>query len=175
MSRDRSLSALRYGLGDGVVVVRFPPGVRDFLFYTASRPRMGSIQRLTKLIPAALSPRVKRPGREDVYLPQFSIEIKNSWLCISTPPYVFMSWCLSKCINYLLHSRRLSEGFVLWRIVSSSVGIAAGWTTDKGKRFFSPYCPALLRGPHFLLCNGNQGLFHRGIAAEAWSWPLTFI
>jgi hypothetical protein len=39
---------------------------------------------------------VKRPGREANHLPPCSAEVKNVWSYASTPPYVFMAWCLVK-------------------------------------------------------------------------------
>jgi hypothetical protein len=44
-------------------------------------------------IPAALSPEVKRPGRED-HSPPSSAEVKNEQSYTTTPLYVFMVWCL---------------------------------------------------------------------------------
>jgi hypothetical protein len=35
---------------------------------------------------------VKRAGREADHSPRTSAEVKNPWICTSTPPYVFMSW-----------------------------------------------------------------------------------
>jgi hypothetical protein len=36
------------------------------------------------------------PGREVDHSPPSSAEVRNSWSCISTPHYVFMTWCLVK-------------------------------------------------------------------------------
>jgi hypothetical protein len=33
-----------------------------------------------------LSTEIKRPGREAIYSPPSSAEVKNAWLCTSTPP-----------------------------------------------------------------------------------------
>jgi hypothetical protein len=38
----------------------------------------------------AVSPGVKRPGHEADHLPLTSAEVKNTYIYISTPPYVFM-------------------------------------------------------------------------------------
>jgi len=42
-------------------------------------------------IPGALSPGVKRPGREADHSPSSSAEMKNAWRYTSTPQYVFMA------------------------------------------------------------------------------------
>jgi hypothetical protein len=42
-------------------------------------------------VPEALSTGVKRPGREVNKSPATSIEVKNTWIYKSTPPYVFMA------------------------------------------------------------------------------------
>jgi len=33
-------------------------------------------------------------GREADHSPPSSAEVKNAWSCASTPPYMFMAWCL---------------------------------------------------------------------------------
>jgi hypothetical protein len=45
-------------------------------------------------VTGALFPGVNRPGREAGYSVPSSAKIKNSWSYTSTPPYVFMAWCL---------------------------------------------------------------------------------
>jgi hypothetical protein len=42
----------------------------------------------------ALSPGVKRPGREADHSPPANAEDKKTWIYISTPPYAFMAWYL---------------------------------------------------------------------------------
>jgi hypothetical protein len=71
-------------------------GLGIFLFTTVSRPAQRSIQLTIQWVPGALSLRVKRPEREADHSPQSSAEVKNTWSYISTPPYVFMAWCLVK-------------------------------------------------------------------------------
>jgi hypothetical protein len=39
----------------------------------------------------AVSPGIKRPGREADYPPPTSVEVKNMRIYTSTPPYVFMA------------------------------------------------------------------------------------
>jgi hypothetical protein len=65
-----------------------------FLFSTASRPALGVTQPPIEWIPGILPPAVKRPGLEADNSPPSSVEIKNTWSYTSTPPYVFMAWCL---------------------------------------------------------------------------------
>jgi len=48
------------------------------------------------MVPGALSPGIKQPGYEGDHSPPSSAEVKNVWSCTSTPPYVFMVWCLVK-------------------------------------------------------------------------------
>jgi hypothetical protein len=42
----------------------------------------------------ALSPGVKRPGREADYSLPASAELKKMWIYTSIPPYSFMAYCL---------------------------------------------------------------------------------
>jgi len=55
-----------------------------------------------------LSLRLKRPGREADHLPPYSVEVKNAWSYTSTPPYIFMAWCLIKHRTHL-HGMVLSQ------------------------------------------------------------------
>jgi hypothetical protein len=56
---------------------------------------LGFTQSLMKWVPGALSPRVKRPGREADHWPGSSADVKKAWSSTSTRPYVFMTWCLT--------------------------------------------------------------------------------
>jgi hypothetical protein len=62
----------------------------------AARPPLGPTQPPIQWVPGALFTGVKRPVREADYSPPSSAEVKNAWHCNSTPPYVFMLWCLVK-------------------------------------------------------------------------------
>jgi hypothetical protein len=53
-----------YGLGDQGVGVRVPGGVKHFYFSIPSRLALGPTQPPIQWAPGALSPGVKRPGRE---------------------------------------------------------------------------------------------------------------
>jgi hypothetical protein len=52
----------------------------------ASRPALGSIQPPIKLVPGAIFPRIKLPGRDAGHSNPSSPEVKNVWICASTPP-----------------------------------------------------------------------------------------
>jgi hypothetical protein len=80
---------------------------------------------------------------------------------------------------------RLIVVITMWhiKIRDSAVGIATGYGQNDrevgvqvpvGSRIFtSPSRPDLLWGPPSLLFNGYWGLFPRGKAGGAWSWPIT--
>jgi hypothetical protein len=77
-----------YRLDDRGVAVRVP--VRSTIFSTSSRPALGSTQPPIQWVPGALSPGVKRPGREADHSLPTSAEVKKMWIGTSTPPYAFM-------------------------------------------------------------------------------------
>jgi hypothetical protein len=52
-----------------------PGRVKNFLFFTSSRPALGSFQPIPR-VPGALSRRVKRPGREADHSPPASAEVR---------------------------------------------------------------------------------------------------
>jgi hypothetical protein len=62
--------AAGYGLDDRGVGVRVPVGSR--IFSTSSRPALGPTQPPIQWVPGALSPSVKRPGREADHSPPAS-------------------------------------------------------------------------------------------------------
>jgi hypothetical protein len=66
-------------------------GLGIFLFTTASRTSLGPTQP-----PIQSGPGIKPPGREADHSPLSSAEVGNMWNDTSTPPYVFMAWCLVK-------------------------------------------------------------------------------
>jgi hypothetical protein len=66
-----------------------PGRVKIFLFSTSSRPALWPTQPPLQRVPGALSPRVKRPGREADHSPT-SAEVKEMQIYTSTPPYAFM-------------------------------------------------------------------------------------
>jgi hypothetical protein len=65
-------------------VVRLLAGAGLFLFATASRPALGSIQPPIRLVLGAVSLGVKRPGREADHLLTSSTEVKNASLNTSS-------------------------------------------------------------------------------------------
>jgi hypothetical protein len=64
------------------------PSRSIFLYSTASRPALGTTQLLTQSVPGALSPGVKRPGREADHSPLSRAEIKNGG-AIRPVPHTF--------------------------------------------------------------------------------------
>jgi hypothetical protein len=56
-----------------------PGGVKNFYFCKLST------QPPVQWVPGALSPGVKRPGREDDHSPPTSAEVKKIWIYTSTP------------------------------------------------------------------------------------------
>jgi hypothetical protein len=80
--------ATSYELDDRGVGVRVPIG--SIIFSPPRRPdRLWSPPNL-QCVPVALSPGVKRPGREAHHSPPASDEVKKIWMCTSIPPYAFM-------------------------------------------------------------------------------------
>jgi hypothetical protein len=64
---------------DGRGVRSSSPGrEKNFLFSTSSRPALGSTQPPVQWVPGALSPEVKRPGREADHSPRTSAEVKKN-------------------------------------------------------------------------------------------------
>jgi hypothetical protein len=60
--------------------------VKNFLFSTSSRPALGFTHPRIQLVPGALSPAVKQPGREADHSPPASAEVKKMCVYTSTPP-----------------------------------------------------------------------------------------
>jgi hypothetical protein len=88
--------------------------VKNFLFSMSTMP----IQRVL----GALSPGVKRPGREVDHSPPASAEIKKMWIYTSTPPCALMAYCLISYAQgqlYLFHLYNVK--FELFEIVTLKV------------------------------------------------------
>jgi hypothetical protein len=81
--------ALGYGLDDRWFESRQNLGI--FLFTTASRLALVSIQIHVQCVPGALSVGEKRQGSESDHSPPTSAEVKNTWSYTSSPQYVFMA------------------------------------------------------------------------------------
>jgi hypothetical protein len=78
--------ATGYGLDGRRVGVRVP--VRSgILFSTSSRPALEPTLPLIQRVPGALSPAVKRPGREADHSPPASAEVKKTWIYTSIPAH----------------------------------------------------------------------------------------
>jgi hypothetical protein len=69
--------ATGYGLDGGGVGVRIPVGAR--IFFTASRPTLGPTQPHIQWELGALSPGIKRQGREANKSPPTNAEVKKMW------------------------------------------------------------------------------------------------
>jgi hypothetical protein len=86
-SRGRSVGiVVGYGL-DGRGVGR----VKNFFFFTSSRPALGLTQPPTQGMPRAPFLGVKRPGREADHSPPTSADVKNMWIYTTAAPYAFMA------------------------------------------------------------------------------------
>jgi len=68
---------------------------RDFSFPHRVQTGSGTQLACYPVRARALSPRVKQTGRETEHSPASSVEVDSAWSYTSTPPYVFMAWCLS--------------------------------------------------------------------------------
>jgi hypothetical protein len=78
------------GLDDRGVRVLVVVGSRIFSSACCPDWLWGPPNLLSKCVPGAPSPRVKRPGREADHLPPASAEVKKMWIYTSTPPYTFI-------------------------------------------------------------------------------------
>jgi len=56
-----------------------------FLFTTASKSALAPRKPPIQWVPRAISPKVKRPGREANHSPPSSDEVENAWSYASTP------------------------------------------------------------------------------------------
>jgi hypothetical protein len=58
---------------------------------------------------ASCSPDVKRPERTADHSPPAIVDVKNTWIFTSTPPYVFMARFLTYCEVDVWHRRTMAE------------------------------------------------------------------
>jgi hypothetical protein len=63
-----------------------PSGIKNFLFFTSSRPALRPNQPPMEWVQGFLSPEVKQQGREADHSPPNSAEVKNMWIYTATPP-----------------------------------------------------------------------------------------
>jgi hypothetical protein len=63
-------------------------------FATASIQILGPIQSFINFVLWVFYPGVKQPGHEDDHSPPSTAQVKKMWSYSSTPPYVFMAFCL---------------------------------------------------------------------------------
>jgi hypothetical protein len=83
--------ATGYGLEDRGVGVRIPVLSRNFSSLRRPDRLWGPPNLLCNGYRGALSPGVKRQGREADHSPPASAEVKKMWIYISNPPYAFMA------------------------------------------------------------------------------------
>jgi hypothetical protein len=74
--------------------VRVPVGAWFSPLYVVQTCSGDPIQPPIQKVLWALSSGVKRPRREADHSPPTNTVLKNTWIHTSTPPYVFMAWCL---------------------------------------------------------------------------------
>jgi hypothetical protein len=65
--------------------------LKDFLLSTLSRQVLEPTQPPLEWVPGVLSVGLKRLGCEAHHSPPASAEVENTWIYVSTPPYVFMA------------------------------------------------------------------------------------
>jgi hypothetical protein len=80
-----------YELNDQGVGVRVPVGARTFTSPCCPEWLWGPPSLLSNGYRGALSPGVKRPGREADHSSPTSAEVNKTWVYTSTSPYVFMA------------------------------------------------------------------------------------
>jgi hypothetical protein len=67
-----------------------PDRIKNFIFTTSSRLALGPTQPPIQWVSGALSPGVKRLGREADQSPPITAKVKKMWTYTSTLPYAFM-------------------------------------------------------------------------------------
>jgi hypothetical protein len=87
-------TATSYGLDNREFGVRVPVGSRIFAFPHRPDRLWGPHNLVYNGYWGALSQEENRHGREADHSPQTSAEAKKTCICTSTPPYVFMAYCL---------------------------------------------------------------------------------
>jgi hypothetical protein len=91
-SRDSSVGIVTgYGMDDRGCRSSSPGRVKNFPFSTSCRPALGRTQPPIQWVPRAISPEVKRRGREADHSPPTSSEVKKTWIYTCTLPYVFLA------------------------------------------------------------------------------------
>jgi hypothetical protein len=101
--------------------VWFPVAVQIFISTIASMPFLCAPQPPIHCLPGALSPGMKRPGRETNHSPPYSTEVKNTWSYNFSPPYVYIAWCLVE------YERQLYFYFVSMSPLMSALNGLCSW------------------------------------------------
>jgi hypothetical protein len=100
-SRDSAIGvATGYGLNDRGSEFESRQG-QEFYFFMSSRPALGPTQPPIQWVPGALSPGVKRPGREADHSPPTNAEVKKMWFYISLHGIVLNWLCTGTTSPYL--------------------------------------------------------------------------
>jgi hypothetical protein len=87
-----AITTMHYELATKGSRIYSPESLEIFLISTASRTTLGSIQ----WIPWARSSGIKQPRFVADHSPTSGAGVKNAWcICVFSPLYVFMVWCLS--------------------------------------------------------------------------------
>jgi hypothetical protein len=81
--------------------VPFPRGARITSLHHTFKPALEVIQSATQWVVGSIYLEVKRPGFESDHSPACSGEVNDAWSYTSTPPYVFIAWCL------IMHKKQL--------------------------------------------------------------------
>jgi hypothetical protein len=81
--------------------VRVPKGSGNFSPHHGVIPALVPNQPLIQWVPGALSPGVKRPGREADQSHSYNAKVKKARSYTSTSQYAFMAWCSVKAQGQL--------------------------------------------------------------------------
>jgi hypothetical protein len=109
-----------FGVGVGV---RVPIGPR--IFSTSSRLAQEPTKAPIQWSLEALSVGVKGPGREADHSFPTGAGVKNAWNCTSSPPYVFMAWCLTA------HRDNFAVAIRVLTLRTASGWLATGGTSSR--------------------------------------------
>jgi hypothetical protein len=91
------------------------PGMGREFFFSSPRPDLlwGPPNLLSDVYRGAISPGIKRPGREANHSPSSSTEFKNAWSYTSIHTNIFMAWYFIKPRDNFTFTLPLFSSFVL--------------------------------------------------------------
>jgi hypothetical protein len=99
-----------------------PGRVKSFLLFTSSRPVLGPTQPPIQWVSGALSPEIKRPGREINHSPPSSAEVKKTWIYKSAPPIRLHGGQLFLLLSSSVLTR---HEHILYLVFSAPITVAA--------------------------------------------------